>query len=110
MKKRNIFLGVILAFGLTSCFDMDKMPEGVLSTAQPFSSTGEMRNYLDQFYQTGNPKYEDDKINVLDLCVMKQKLISGEATSNEVYVENTDELKNALKNAKAGDEIILADI
>ncbi len=39
MKKRNIFLGVILAFSLTSCFDMDKMPEGVLSTAQPFSST-----------------------------------------------------------------------
>lgn len=64
MKKRNIFLGVILAFGLTSCFDMDKMPEGVLSTAQPFSSIGEMRNYLDQFYQTGNPKYEDDKIKV----------------------------------------------
>ena len=40
---------------------------------------------------------------------MKQKLISGEVTSNEVYVENTDELKNALKNAKAGDEIILAE-
>ena len=53
MKKRNIFLGLILAFSLTSCFDLDKMPEGVLSTAQPFSSTGEMRNYLDQFYQTG---------------------------------------------------------
>lgn len=52
MKKRNIFLGLILAFSLTSCFDLDKMPEGVLSTAQPFSSTGEMRNYLDQFYQT----------------------------------------------------------
>ena len=64
MKKRNIFLGMILAFSLTSCFDMDKMPEGVLSTAQPFSSTGEMRNYLDQFYQTGNPKYGDDKIKV----------------------------------------------
>ena len=57
MKKRNIFLGLILAFSLTSCFDLDKMPEGVLSTAQPFNSTGEMRNYLDQFYQTGNPKY-----------------------------------------------------
>ena len=52
---------------------------------------------------------EDGKLNVFDLCVMKQKLISGEVTSNEVYVENTDELKNALKNAKAGDEIILAE-
>lgn len=61
MKKRNIFLGLILAFGLTSCFDLDKMPEGVLSTALPFSSTGEMRNYLDQFYQTGDPKYDKMK-------------------------------------------------
>ncbi len=57
MKKRNIILGLALIFGLSGCFDLDKMPEGVLSTAQPFSSTGEMRNYLDQFYQTGNPKY-----------------------------------------------------
>lgn len=64
MKKRNIFLGLALAFSLSGCFDLDKMPEGVLSTAQPFSSTGEMRNYLDQFYQTGNPKYQDDKIKV----------------------------------------------
>lgn len=61
MKKRNIFLGLVLAFSLTGCFDLDKMPEGVLSTALPFSSTGEMRNYLDQFYQTGDPKYGDDK-------------------------------------------------
>ena len=30
---------------------LDKMPEGVLSTTIPFASTGEMRNYLDQFYQ-----------------------------------------------------------
>ena len=40
MKKRNIFLGLILAFSLTSCFDLDKMPEGVLSTAQPFRAPG----------------------------------------------------------------------
>ncbi len=78
MKKRNIFLGVILAFSLTSCFDMDKMPEGVLSTAQPFSSTGEMRNYLDMFYQIGNPKYEDDKIILVTAC--------GDKTSVPVVV------------------------
>lgn len=53
MKKRNIFLGMALVLSLTACYDMDKMPEGVLSTAAPFTSTGEMRNYLDQFYQTG---------------------------------------------------------
>ena len=53
MKKRNIFLGLVLMLGLTGCYDLDKMPEGVLSTTIPFVSTGEMRNYLDQFYQTG---------------------------------------------------------
>lgn len=57
MKKKNILLGIALVFSLSSCFDLDKMPEGVLSTADPFNSTGEMRNYLDQFYQTGDPKY-----------------------------------------------------
>ena len=53
MKKRNILAGMVLALGLTSCFDLDKMPEGVLSTTNAFASVGEMRNYLDQFYQDG---------------------------------------------------------
>lgn len=57
MKRRNIFLGLVLILGLTGCYDLDKTPEGVLSTATPFTSIGEIRNYLDQFYQTGNPKY-----------------------------------------------------
>ena len=51
MKKRNIFLGLVLMLGLTGCYDLDKMPEGVLSTTIPFASTGEMRNYLDQLCQ-----------------------------------------------------------
>ena len=36
--------------GLTSCFSLDKKPEGVLSTGNPFNSIGEMRSYVDQFY------------------------------------------------------------
>ena len=39
MKKRNILLGLALAFCFTACYDLDKMPEGVLSTAEPFRST-----------------------------------------------------------------------
>lgn len=53
MKKRNILLYLALFLGLTGCYDLDKEPEGVLSTANPFTSTGEMMSYLDQFYQTG---------------------------------------------------------
>lgn len=52
---------------------------------------------------------EDDTLNVLDLCRMKQKLTSIEFPTNQVYVKNTEELKAALENAKAGDEIILAE-
>lgn len=52
MKKRHIFLGLALMLGLNACYDLDKEPEGVLSTATPFTSTGEMRNYLDQFYES----------------------------------------------------------
>ena len=52
MKKRHIFLGLALIVGLSACYDLDKEPEGVLSSATPFTSTGEMRNYLDQFYET----------------------------------------------------------
>ena len=53
MKKKYLLAGLVLAFGLTSCYDLDKMPEGVLSTEGAFSSTGEMRNYIDQFYENG---------------------------------------------------------
>lgn len=61
MKKRNILAGWVCLLALTACYDLDKMPEGVLSTTAPFTSVGEMRNYLDQFYQTGNPKYGEVK-------------------------------------------------
>ena len=40
---------------------------------------------------------------------VKQKLTSIEFPTNQVYVKNTEELKAALENAKAGDEIILAE-
>ena len=39
MKKRNIFFGLVLMLGLTGCYELDKMPEGVLSTTIPFAST-----------------------------------------------------------------------
>lgn len=64
MKKKNIFLGMALIVGLTACYDLDKMPEGVLATTIPFTSTGEIRNYLDQFYQVGNPKYQYGSTNI----------------------------------------------
>ena len=59
----RIILGLCFSIGLTACFDLDKTPEGVLSTSEPFMSAGEIRNYMDQFYQTGDPKYYDSNNN-----------------------------------------------
>ena len=42
-----------LGLGFTSCFDLNKSPEGELSTDNPFTSTGEIRNYLNMSYETG---------------------------------------------------------
>ena len=54
MKKRNILLVLAaMAFTLTGCYDLDKMPQGVLSTAEPFRSVGEIRNYVDRYYEYG---------------------------------------------------------
>lgn len=53
MKKINILLAMAFSFGLAACYDLDKMPEGVLSTANPFQSVGEIRNYVDRYYESG---------------------------------------------------------
>lgn len=53
MKKINILLAIAFSFGLAACYDLDKMPEGVLSTADPFQSVGEIRNYVDRYYESG---------------------------------------------------------
>lgn len=53
MKRINIFLAMAFTIGLSGCFDLDKMPEGVLSTSNPFQSVGEIRNYVDRYYESG---------------------------------------------------------
>lgn len=52
---------------------------------------------------------EDEMLNAFDLCMMRRELLSAESQTNKVCVTNTEELKAALENAKAGDEIILAE-
>ena len=54
---------------------------------------------------------EDSVLNGFDLCEMKRRLVLGDekAAFNQIYVQNTEELKNALENARPGDEIILAE-
>lgn len=53
MKTRNIFVGLALVLGLTGCYDLDKEPQGVLSTSSPFRTIGEIENYVNRNYETG---------------------------------------------------------
>lgn len=49
-----VFWGMTLAF--TGCFDLDKFPQGELSSANALSTTSEMQKYLNQFYENGVKK------------------------------------------------------
>ena len=51
----------------------------------------------------------DNVLNIPDLCLIKEKLINAVPETNVIYVTNTEELKSALENAKAGDEIVLSE-
>jgi len=44
---------LFFSFFLHGCFDLDKYPEGQLSTVNALSSTSEMEKYLNQFYESG---------------------------------------------------------
>lgn len=46
-------LCLLVCASLTGCFDLNKVPEGVLSTATAFSSSAEIEKYLNQFYESG---------------------------------------------------------
>lgn len=53
MKTRNIFILALALTSFTSCFSLNLQPEGVLSTTNPFTSVGEIQNYINQFYESG---------------------------------------------------------
>lgn len=75
MKIRNIFFGIAVLFSLTACFDLNKMPEGVLSTTKPFVTIGEMSIYLDQFY--------DDSLRLQDFDTGGGRYIAGADTHSD---------------------------
>ncbi len=49
----------------------------------------------------------DGKTNILDYLSIKHDMLNSQSQTNKVYVSNVEELKLALANASAGDEIIL---
>ena len=52
MKRIYLSMVSLCLLGLSSCFDMDKYPEGELSSVNSFTSTTEITKYLNQFYES----------------------------------------------------------
>lgn len=51
---------------------------------------------------------QDGILDIFDLCLMKKELILNNAVGKTIHVSTTEELRDALKNAGAGNTILLA--
>ena len=53
MQILKYIVGAVLCTSLTGCYDLNKIPEGALSTSTAFGSSSEIEKYLNQFYESG---------------------------------------------------------
>ena len=83
-----------LGLGFTSCFDLNKSPEGELSTDNPFTSTGEIRNYLNMFYETG---------------LRRQGLFAGGGSGIAGDDVMSDNISGSALNARLNGQVALSD-
>lgn len=118
MKNIYLFLLIAGSLSLTGCFDLNKEPEGQLTTTKPFTSSGEMRNYLDQFYETGvrtqgfdagggnyiagSDTHSDNMAsNSVDTRLAGETALSNAGQlGNYTYIRNVNFLLNNLQNSQ----------
>lgn len=106
-------LGVaVMAALLPGCFDIDKMPEGQLSSVTAFGTTSEISSYLNQFYETGRRYHpggvggadgiafgdnnsDNMVLNSVDTRLAGETALSGAvALTNYRYIRNVNFLIN----------------
>lgn len=118
MKLAKYIAGFSLLVGLSSCFDLDKNPEGVLSTTTAFTSSAEIEKYLNQFYESGlrgqsnnvgsasgiafGDMNSDNMIsNVIDTRLAGELALSNSSKlGNYTQIRNVNFLINNLGNCK----------
>lgn len=118
MKKTYLLLLFAGSLSLTGCFDLNKEPEGQLTTTKPFAGSGEMRNYLDQFYETGvnaqgfdagggnyiagSDTHSDNMAsNSVDTRLAGETALSNAAGLGDyTYIRNVNFLLNNLQNSQ----------
>ena len=83
-----IYIGA-LTLSVSSCFDLNKEPEGVLSTVKPFTGVGEMTSYLDQFYESG---VREQGFNWTGAYIASGDLISDNMSSSAINIRLNGDL------------------
>ena len=122
MKKKIILTGILAGMFLQPSFVQGNIADDVSAVSAvsgDLDSDGDfdvvdivmMTGYLfgtEKTLDKGQCDFSGDGIvNIADLCCMKEKLILA-TTANSIYVTDTAELKEALSQAKPGDDIVLA--
>lgn len=97
MKKKYLLIGSIFCLGLTSCFDMDQEPQGELSTVGSFTTTSEIRMYLNMFYEGSIPVMSGSSNNVSNTVIKVQPsnvgnsgIAFGDAQSDNLLPSSVD--------------------
>ncbi len=83
---------------------------GVTAYAYSTSDFKDCKSYILNDGSNGIDVNSDGNINISDAVILKNESLYQkiESNTNKVYVSTVDELKTALKNAQANDEIIVA--
>lgn len=118
MKILKYIVGLALFTCLTGCFDLNKDPEGALSSTTAFSSSAEIEKYLNQFYESGvrvqsggvgsangiafGDINSDNMIsNVIDSRLAGELALSNASKlKNYEYIRNVNFLINNMGNCK----------
>lgn len=114
MKINNLFLVLSLACCCTACFNLDKFPEGELSTATPFTGIGEIKSYLDQFYHTSEKTFDetmsgsDAQAGVISNGLRTQGFTAGGGSDIAGYDIHSDNMSASSVSTRLAGEIALS--
>ncbi|MBV4238642.1 RagB/SusD family nutrient uptake outer membrane protein [Phocaeicola dorei] len=103
MKKKYLLICPFL-FLLAGCYDLDKLPQGELSSATAFGTTAEINLYLNQFYQGSVYVAGSTTTTVSNTAIRGQSTNVGNASGIAFTDLNSDNmLGNVIDTRLAGE-------
>ncbi|MGL4851170.1 MAG: RagB/SusD family nutrient uptake outer membrane protein [Phocaeicola sp.] len=122
MKTYNFLISILFLLTLSACFELNKVPQGVLSTTTAFTSTSEIERYLNQFYETA-PRTQSNNVgsatgiafgdmnsdnligNVINTRLAGELALSNSVSlTNYTYIRNLNFLINNMDNCQESGE------